>query len=96
MTDKQFEEIIFNLIHLDGLELGSETRDYCLGFCLNLNEGLIDIESLEFKTKKGWDISEYEFTYDQETKLYESAIELKKNTNYQIKCNEDEYNERWK
>ena len=96
MTEKQFKELLFNLRHLDGLSLSSKTRDYYLVFWLNLNEGLINIESLEFKTKKGWDISEYEFTADQEMQLYKSAIELKQNTDYQIKCNEDEYNERWK
>ena len=96
MTNKQFKELYYNLNHDESLSFSSKTRDYFLIFGLNLNTGLIDIESLEQKIKGVWDYCDYKLTADQEIKLYESAIELKKESDYQIKCNEQEYNERWK
>lgn len=96
MTNKEFNDLLFKLKHDDDLAFSSKTRDYFLIFSLNLNTGLIDIESLEQKTKGVWDYCEYKLTDDQEIKLYESAIELKQESDYQIKMNEEEYNERWK
>lgn len=96
MTDKKFKELYYYLRHDDDLVFSSKTRDYFLIFKLNLNTNSIEIESLEKKIKGVWDYCEYKLTEDQEVKLYESAIELKQESDYQIKCNEDEYNERWK
>ena len=96
MNKKHFKELLFNIAHYDGLTFISKTRDYHLVFEVNLVYEFIYIESLEQKKKGIWDISDNKLTVDQEIKLYESAIELKQNSDYQIKCNEQEYNERWK
>jgi len=96
MTEKQFNDLYYYLQYDDDLAFSSKTRDYFLIFSLNLESDLIEIESLEQKIKGVWDYCEYKLTADQEIKLYESAIELKKESDYQKKMNEQEYNERWK
>lgn len=88
MTEKQFKELLFNLKHYEDLEFSSKTKDYYLLFILNIDAGLIELNSLEKRIKGIWDYCDYGFTKDQEKQLYKSAFELKKESDYQTKYNE--------